>query len=153
MAGLTVDAGPYPSLRSVRGGTGLCLFSAAFLGVQDAVHMARAGLELDLVDIDDARLEELAPLYPLARLHPQDAWEFAGEAKEQGKTWDVVSTDTWTGDIMRRSLDSLELWCSLASFMVTATHTDGTSYVLPDGWTDELMYRSDLANWLVLTRD
>lgn len=155
MAAVTVteiDAGPYPSMRLPVGGTGLCLFSAAFLGAQDAIHMARAGMELDLVDTDEARLAEMAPLYPLARTHARDAWDFAAAARDRGRVWDVVSADTWTGEMAARSMASLELWCAVASEMVTVTHTGGLQYAVPAGWAGRISRRSPLASWLVLTR-
>lgn len=149
---IALDAGPYPSMRLPRGGTGLCLFAAAFLGAQDAIHMARAGMELDLVDVDGDRMREMAPLYPLARRHVQDAWEFAEQAHDLGYVWDAVSVDSWTGEIEPRVMGSLELWCSLASVMVTVTHTHRSRYVVPHGWTGKVFRRTPLANWLVLTR-
>lgn len=147
-----IEAGPYPSLRLPVGGTGLCLFAAAFLGAQDAIHMHRAGMELDLVDTDGDRLREMGDLYPLARRHVQDAWAFADDARGLGYMWDVVSVDSWTGEIESRVMGSLGLWCSLADRMVTVTHTRTAGYVIPDGWTGRIMRRSPLANWLVLTR-
>lgn len=147
-----IEAGPYPSLRLPVGGTGLCLFAAAFLGAQDAIHMQRAGMELDLVDTDGGRLRKMGDLYPLSRRHVQDAWSFAEDARDLGYVWDAVSVDTWTGESTMRALGSLGLWCSLAEDMVTVTHTDGAEWFAPDGWNARIMRRSPLANWLVLTR-
>lgn len=147
-----LEPGRYPSRLLPVGGTGLCLFAAAFLGAQDAYHMAIAGMELDLVDADGDRLREMAPLYPLARRHVKDAWEYAEQAREIGYVWDVVSVDSWTGEIEPRVMGSLDLWCSLASVMVTVTHTDDFEYMVPDGWAGRVFRRTPLANWLVLTR-
>ena len=131
------------------GGTGLCLFAARFFGVNDAVHMARNRMELTLVDISD-RVLEMGEMYECSA-HVGDAWEFAAQAEVQ---WDAVSVDTYTGDAARRSLDSLELWCSLARDVVTATHVLGMPYTVPDGWSDSLFERNakNGVNWLVLTR-
>ena len=40
------QARPYPGHLLREDGTGLCLFSAAFLGWNDAIHMARVGKTL-----------------------------------------------------------------------------------------------------------
>jgi hypothetical protein len=144
------EARVYPAHLLKQGGTGLCLFAARFWGVNDAIHMARNEMSLSLVDTSP-RVFEMAELYGAA-VHHGDAWEFAENAREHGYQWDAVSADSYTGDAERRSLDSLELWCSLARDVVTATHTPHTEYELPDGWTGWIMERSDRANWLVLER-
>ena len=143
-------ARPYPAYLLPEGGTGLCLFAAAFLGHNDAIHMARAEMTVTLVDISE-RVMEMAHIYD-ADYYYGDAWGFAEYNARSGESWDVVSVDTFTGDTERRSLDSLDLWCSLARTAVTVTHSNGSEYVTPDGWTDELFPRSSDVNWLVLTR-
>ena len=146
------DAREYPAYHLPAGGTGLCLFAARFFGVNDAIHMARAEMDMTLVDVSD-RVVEMARMYG-ASSYQGDAWEFARAARRDGFMWDAVSVDTYTGDVCRLSLDSLELWCSLAHDVVTATHVDGMEYTVPDGWTDELFQRNPRGgiNWLVLTR-
>lgn len=148
---ISAQAREYPAYLLPHRGTGLCLFAAAFLGHNDAIHMARAEMELDLVDTDRARLVHMGLLYDGARVWHQDAWEFAEAMRGQADPWDVVSVDTFTGDAERRSLDSLELWCSLARAVVTVTHSSGSGYVVPDGWEAVLFPRSEFVNWLVLT--
>jgi hypothetical protein len=147
-------ARPYPADMLPKGGTGLCLFAAAFLGHNDAIHMARRDMHVTCVDVDSGRLNEMSRLYP-ANWHwyPMDAWEFAEQARRDGWTWDVVSVDTFTGDATDRSLGTLDLWCSLAARAVTVTLSTGQDYTYPDGWRPSLFRRSDLADWLVLRRD
>ena len=146
-----IVAGPYPAELLREGGTGLCLFAARFYGSNDAVHMARAGMELMLVDTN-ARVVEMADMYAAAYMQG-DAWEFAHRHSGVNQ-WDAVSVDTYTGDATTRSLANLELWCSLARDVVTLTHVRGQEYLVPDGWTDEFVIRKERGgvNWLVLTR-
>jgi hypothetical protein len=144
-------ARPYPAWLLDGCETGLCLFSAAFLGHNDAIHFARAGIETVCVDHDWVRLDEMRGLYPEDwRFEWADAWAFANAASFA--TWDAVSVDTWRGDAERRSLDNLNLWCSLANKAVTVTHTTGLDYTVPDGWNARLFERAHNVNWLVLTR-
>jgi hypothetical protein len=147
------EARVYPAHHLREGGTGLCLFSARFYGVNDAIHMRRCEMFLDLVDTSP-RVWELEELYgPNVMVHEGDAWAYAEEWAADDRQCDAVSADTFTGDPMTRSLGSLELWCSLARDVVTVTHTPGAEYVTPDGWTDYLFPRNDRVNWLVLTRN
>ena len=153
LAELSAEARAYPVHLLREGGSGLCLFAARFFGVNDAINMARNSMELTLVDTSD-RVLEMGEMYECSA-HVADAWEFAEEMQGEASEWDAVSVDTYTGDICRRSLDSLELWCSLARDVVTATHVLGMPYTVPDGWSDSLFDRNPKngVNWLVLTRD
>ena len=147
------QAREYPAYLLRDRGTGLCLFATRFYGVNDAIHMARAELTLDLVDTSE-RVLEMGEMYG-ATAHLGDAWEFAQEWSDNGCQWDAVSCDTFTGDPMKRSLASLELWCSLAREVVTVTHTNGADYVIPDGWEQHALFERNPrggVNWLVLTR-
>lgn len=153
---ISAQARPYPADMLPVGGTGLCLFAAAFLGVNDAIHMARKDMRVTCVDYDRFRLDKMAPLYPEDwRFVLEDAWIFASRASHFGQQWDVVSIDTFTGDATDRSLESLELWCSLARKAVTATTTrhQGLDVVAPTGWRSSLFPRSNMADWLVLRCD
>lgn len=150
---LSRDARVYPAHLLRYGGTGLCLFAARFFGVNDAIHMARAGMEIGLVDTS-ARVREMGEMYGCAWFQT-DAWEFAEKAREDGLQWDAVSVDTYTGDATTRSLGDLDLWCALARDVVTLTHVSGQRYSVPDGWVDGRMVRNPRngVNWLVLTRE
>lgn len=145
---ISAEARVYPAHLLREGGTGLCLFAARFYGVNDAIHMARARMDLTLVDTSE-RLHEMGKIYGYVEHWVGDAWEFAERSQRQ---WDAVSCDTFTGDPMTRSLASLELWCSLARDVVTVTHTPHAPYVVPDGWKGWLFPRNDRVNWLVLER-
>ena len=145
------EARVYPAHLLREGGTGLCLFAARFWGVNDAIHMARQQMDIQLVDTSP-RVLEMADIYAnnCSGL-VTDAWDFAEDARDAGILYDAVSCDTFTGDPMTRSLASLELWCSLARDVVTVTHTPGAPYDVPDGWNGELFPRNERVNWLVLT--
>jgi hypothetical protein len=152
---VAMQARPYPTHLLEGCETGLCLFAAAFLGHNDVVHFAEAGMEATCVDIDYERIAEMAQLYPRSwHFAIDDAWKYAEHAYAIGETWDAVSVDTFTGDAMVRSLESLELWCSLARKFVTVTIDDTVVHiVIPEGWTESHYPRSSDVDWLVLTRD
>lgn len=151
---VAMSARPYPTHLLTGCETGLVLFAAAFLGHNDAIHFAEAGLEGTCCDIDAERLEEMKRLYPDNwTFVAGDAWELAQEAADADLQWDVVSVDTFTGEATDRSLSSLDLWCRLARRVVTATITDEVSVIdVPGGWTLSLYPRSDTVSWLVLSR-
>ena len=86
------DARAYPAHLLREGGRGLCLFAARFYGVNDAVHMARAGMDLTLVDVAP-RVLEMAEMYECSG-HQKDAWAFAEFMRSEGAEWDAVSVDT-----------------------------------------------------------
>jgi hypothetical protein len=145
-------ARPYPGNLLEPCKTGLCLFSAAFLGHNDAIHFARHGLLTTCVDIDGAKLQEMERLYPDDwSFIRSDAWEFAEWCSGRSE-WDAVSVDTFTGDPMFHALATLELWCSIATRLVTVTITRDASAEPPDGWKASRFPRSSAVDWLVLQR-
>lgn len=154
LADIAMEARPYPSELLEGCETGLVLFAAAFLGHNDAVHFAEAGLTTMCVDIDGHRLKQMQELYPDDWTFAEvDAWEAASLLLAGRPTqFDAVSVDTFTGAATRRSLDSLELWCSLARRLVTITYTAGEAYEVPEGWKGALYERATNVYWLVLTR-
>ena len=94
---------------------GLCLFSSAFLGVNDAVHFAMSGVQTTCVDRDGERLREMKRLYPESWTFIQaDAWTFAEAMRDEELAWDAVCVDPFTGDAMDRAWETLELWRSLS---------------------------------------
>lgn len=152
---VAMQARPYPSHLLEGCETGLVLFAAAFLGHNDAIHFAEAGIRTTCVDVDGERLAEMCDLYPSDwSFHENDAWRFveACHIYSERAQWDVVSVDTFTGDMMHRSLASLDLWCSLARKVVTVTYVAVTGYEVPEGWQDSLYTRAGDVYWLVLER-
>lgn len=151
---ISQGAQPYPAYLLREGSTGLALFAAAFLGVNDSIHFARQEMTCTCVDSDADRLDKMADLYPVDwDFVFADAWEFAQASADGGSMWDVVSVDTFTGGSTKRSLASLDLWCSLSTETVTATLVDGQTYDLPEGWNDERFHRARNIYWLVLRRE
>lgn len=154
---VAMDACPYPAALLGRCESGLILFAAAFLGRNDAIHFAEAGVPfVTLVDVDGLRLEEMADLYRGGddwRFVEMDAWAFAANAREVGAKWDAVSVDTFTGTATDRSLRDLEAWTSIASRVVTATATADAEFEVPVGWKARLFDREgaiEAARWLIL---
>jgi hypothetical protein len=109
------------------------------------------GMTVNCVDTNATALEQMQELYPSDwTFEHRDAWAYA---RDSLMMWDVVSVDTFTGDATDRSIETLDLWCSLARRLVTATVGKGQAWTAPDGWEGALFDRGGhLADWLVLTR-
>lgn len=151
---VATEARPYPTYLLEGAETGLCLFSAAFLGHNEAIHFVLEEVRTTCVDVDQEKLNVMASLYPDDWWFIcQDAWKFADAAAVKGMKWDIVSVDTFRGNATERSLRSLELWCSIANSAVIATLELGQTYEVPEGWTDNTFERNSEVFWLVLTRD
>lgn len=147
------EARPYPTYLLENAETGLCLFSAAFMGHNDVIHFALEYVRAICVDVDAVKLAAMAELYPDEwEFVVADAWEFAAQAAENGDRWDVVSVDTFRGNATERSLRDLSVWCAIANTAVVATLEDGQTYETPDGWDDQLFRRNSEVYWLILTR-
>lgn len=151
---IACEARPYPTYLLENAVTGLCLFSAAFMGHNEAIHFALEEVETTCVDIDQEKLHVMTDLYPEDwNFVCCDAWDFAEAAAEKGTRWDVVSVDTFRGNATERSLTTLDLWCSIAEKAVIATLEDGQEYEVPEGWSVQIFRRNSEVFWLVLTRD
>jgi len=151
---VATEARPYPTYLLEGAETGLCLFSAAFLGHNEAIHFVLENVQTTCVDIDQHKLDTMAELYPETWYFIcRDAWEFADDAAIKGMSWDVVSVDTFRGNATERSLATLELWCAIAKQAVIATLELGQTYDVPEGWTANEFQRNSEVFWLVLTRD
>jgi hypothetical protein len=147
-------ARPYPAHLLQDCGSGLVLFAAAFQGHNDAIHFARHQLITTCVDTDGERLAGMRELYPPDwSFTVADAWEYAQHAYAVGASWDAVSVDTFTGADTARSLDSLDLWLSVARKVVTCTITplEWRDFARA-GWLTYTWERSEIASWLVLEK-
>lgn len=149
----------FPNPRVFHGcETALCLFTAEWLGQQDVYWLAKAGLVGDCVDLQFDKLVEMQALYPEGwRFHKADVYDFAAEAEEQGRKWDVVTLDPWTGQF-EKCADLIGLWTALARRVVVLGHGN---YRLPppappEGWAvRDVMKRSDFKGgvyWYVMER-
>lgn len=151
---VAMEARPYPTYLLEDAETGLCLFSAAFMGHNEAIHFALEDVQTTCVDIDQEKLHAMQALYPSEwKFVCRDAWEFADAAASTGMTWDIVSVDTFRGNATERSLRDLEAWCAIANKAVIATLELGQTYTVPEGWSDTHFQRNSEVFWLVLTRD
>lgn len=151
---VAMEARPYPTYLLENAQTGVCLFSAAFMGHNEAIHFALEEVQTTCVDIDSVKLEEMADLYPEEwRFVCRDAWEFAEAAALREEKWDVVGVDTFRGNATERSLADLGVWCEIANAAVIATLEEGQTYDVPEGWTATHFQRNSEVYWLVLTRD
>jgi len=161
VAGLTLDqirnepdGRTYPRRILRDCGDALVLFAAGFLGRQDAVWIADAGLTAVCVDI------RMKPLHEMAAVYPAD-WQFVvGDVYELAAfnalaKADLVSIDCPSGHF-DRCADMVSMWCALARrYVVLGTSAD-IELDLPDGWSEvERRFRSDFAGgtyWSVLKR-
>jgi hypothetical protein len=153
---VAIEKRPYPAELLEGCQSGLVLFAAAFLGHNDAIHFAEAGVpNVTLVDVDGERLEEMRGLYrdPSWEWLEADAWDVARDARRLDAKFDAVSVDTFTGAALERSLGDLELWTSIARRVVTVTATRDSSYRVPRHWRSRVLGRSSLAYWLILEPD
>ncbi len=126
------DSALYPSSILEGCESALVLFAAGFLGRQDCVAVADAGLTATCVDNDHARLGAMVLAYP-------ERWEYVhgdafAYARMTRRQWDVVSLDPFTNQF-QRCADELELWCSLARrFVVLGVGIRTHLPVIPAGW-------------------
>lgn len=154
LATLSGKAKDYPTEILDGCETGLLLFAAAFLGINDAIHFARRDLACVCVDRDQQKLGEMAALYPSDWAFVEaDAWDFARQARAVGRRWDAVSVDTFTGNATDRSIETIDLWCDLADRCITVTIGHHQDFNVPEGWSARFFPRSHLAHWLVLRRN
>lgn len=141
MAAVTLDAvrdqgarDAFPCGRLSGCETGLALFAARWLGKQDCVWLADAGIETTCVDVDDERLREMFELYPAGwEFVTCDAFAFADWAVENDRRWDVVTLDPFT-DLFDRVAGNVETWCALARRMVVMGTGRRTRVKAPAGW-------------------
>lgn len=146
---------PYPDLTGLE--TAFVGFCAAFDGVQDAAHIADAGLHAVCVDRDQEKLAEMSEHYPEDwALVTADVYDYAQRCISAGLKYDIVSLDPFTSQ-MQECADRLDLWTQLATRMIVlGTGRDTWLPLDLDGWeiTDTLQ-RSRLNGgvyWTVLER-
>ena len=151
----------YPNLNlfAPKAETALCLFSAQWLGMQDAYWVAKAGLEGTCVDLQEDKLGQMRELYPEGwEFVTADVYDFAEESLAEGRQWDVVTLDPWTGQF-DKCANLIRTWTALARQMVILGHGNYrlSAPEAPEGWTlVETIRRSDFKggiHWLVFTRD
>ena len=136
----------------------LCLFSAEWHGRQDVYWLAKYGLATTCVDLNGAKLQQMADVYPNRfDFTVCDVFEFAEYAVEDGQSWDVVTLDPWTGQF-EKCAAMIGTWTALARRVVVLGHGNYRlpEPVAPDGWQlAEKIRRSDFkggVNWLVFAR-
>jgi hypothetical protein len=137
---LKTNDGNYPHSVLVGCETALVVFAAGFLGQQDAVWIADAGLRATLVDEDAAKLNYMRGLYPDDwKYHCADAYAWCSATEQAILTtspngqWDIVSLDPWTNQF-DRCADMIATWCRLARHaVIIGTGTD-TVVEPPAGW-------------------
>lgn len=141
----------YPNLARLGSETALILFAAQWLGKQDAVWIADAGLQGTCVDVQPDKLRQMEAIYP-------DGWEFVCAdvfpfTERTDRSWDVVSIDC-PSNMFQECADLIERWCSLARDAVILGTGVGTMVTAPDGWAvSEVRKRSDYDGgvyWTVL---
>lgn len=153
---VAMQARPYPADLLVGCATGLCLFAAAFLGHNDAIHFARRDVPAICVDVDGDRLETMRALYPGSwEFVEADAWKYAEAAADLELSWDAVSADTFTGHKWEtQTIAAVPIWAAIANRLVTFTATSRmrSSLRAPAGWELGFYERATDVYWGVLTR-
>lgn len=126
----------YPQDAIAGCATGLALFCAAFLGKQDCVWIADAGITATGVDIDQDRLDEMEPHYPIGWTFEQaDVFEYAARRYAEGATYDLVNLDP-PSQLFDETADLMELWTGLADRVVVIGARRPDSITPPAGWQD-----------------
>lgn len=144
---------PVSKLRGCK--TGLVLFAAEFLGIQDAVWLAEAGIRCTCVDIKEPKLTAMAKLYPRewSFIH-DDVYRFAAVTES---TWDVVTLDC-PSDQFEQVAGMPHLWTGLANKLVVMGSSAETHKLIkaPADWRKQKpMFRSSYLGgtyWTVLRR-
>jgi hypothetical protein len=154
---IAMRARPYPAASLEGCETGLVLFAAAYMGHNDAIHFAEAGIPTVCVDTDGERLEYMQQLYakcPGWSFVEMDAWIYARGCGALETTFDVVSLDPFSGDCMQHVLEDVELWASLANRVLILGIAAGYTYRMPRGWRLALedVERARGVWWSVLRR-
>lgn len=144
------QARPYPAHLLHGLETGLCLFSAAFLGWNDVIHFARKGLATTCVDTDGERLAEMRAAYPSGWVFSAtDAFAFAEEAFSDGRKWDAVSVDPFLGNAENRVRRMRDVFLGLARHVAIIGIPRTLQVTSIDGWNVSVFPRSQNASWLV----
>lgn len=136
-------------------GDALILFAAGFLGRQDGIWIADAGLPAVCVDLRLELLHEMAAIYPPEwQFVHGDVYDLLG--LDALPTADLVSVDCPSGHF-DRCADLLDQICALARRHVVIGCGVDTEIFPPAGWTLEpKRRRSSFAGgtfWAVLRRD
>lgn len=139
MVSVTIDdirgraaANSYPVELLEHCDTALVLFASGFLGAQDGIFIADAGIAATCVDIRENLLDEMAAVYPASwEFVAADAFEYAEACDER---FDLVSIDCPSGAFLQCA-EALPLWCSLARVaVVLGSGIRAQIFNPPDGW-------------------
>lgn len=123
----------FPSHKLTGLSTALAGFCAGFLGRQDCIFLADAGMAATCVDLDAVKLVEMEHLYPANwRFVCDDIYDFAERLAVYGHVYDLVCLDPPTGQFDRVE-ELLPLWCGLADRLVVFGSW-GQIMDAPDGW-------------------
>ena len=115
---LAAKAGPpaFPPGLLAGARTAACFYSAAFYGLNDVIHLHRAGVgEILLNDLDAEKLAHMRSIYPTCgEVVAGDAEVAARQLAAQNRTFDIVVCDPFTSLTGRMATDLFGLFRSLA---------------------------------------
>lgn len=146
---------PVDRLEGLR--TALMGFCAAFLGKQDCVWVADAGIAATGVDLDASRVGDMVDLYPKTwDFHVADVFDFAARRYAEGVRYDLVSLDPPTS-MFGEVAEAVDLWCGIANELVVLGSSPGLLGRVPDGWVQvDRVFRSGKYGgvyWAVLEKE
>jgi hypothetical protein len=133
----------YPRERLKGVSSALMGFCAAFMGRQDCIWVADAGIKATAVDTELEHLELMRVAYP-------DGWEFvnadvydyAAKRYAEGVSYDLVSLDPSTNQFGEVAA-LCALWCSIADKCVIFGTDQDTEINPPFGWREaDRVFRS-----------
>lgn len=123
--------------------TALMCFCAAFVGRQDCIWLADAGISATAIDTDEYGIEVMKRAYP-------DSWEFvtgdvydyAAKRYAEGMSYDLVSLDP-SSNQFDQAADLCPLWCGIADKLVIIGTGEKTVISPPFGWKEtDRVFRS-----------
>lgn len=147
------DARLFPQWVLEGAETALVLFAAAFMGKQDAAWVEKAGMHGTCVDLDEAKLLQMAEMYPPDwDFITADVFEWTNRL--EGPVADVVTVDCPT-NLFDQCGELVHVWCGLARKAVVLGTGIKSRTRPPTGWRiQDSVYRSSFAGgtwWTVLT--
>lgn len=146
------DTYPHERLEGIR--SALMCFCAAFMGRQDCVWVADAGITATAVDNELEHVELMQKAYPDDwEFVTADVYQYAGERYAAGDKFDLVSLDPPTNQF-EDAAALCALWCGIADRLVIFGTGRDTEINPPPGWVvTDRVFRSakyDGSYWAVL---
>ena len=133
----------YPKERLVGIGSALMCFCAAFMGRQDCIWVADAGITATAVDHELEHVELMQKAYPDDwEFVTADVYDYAAKRYAEGMSYDLVSLDPSSNQFAEAAA-LCALWCGIADKLVIMGTGEETELDPPFGWREvDRVFRS-----------